>query len=202
MKPCALSMQIATVLPTLQGWCTLEKALALADAVLELKPDIVVELGVFGGSSLIPMALACKQLGRGTVVGVDPWSKSASVEGYDAANAEWWGKLDHDAIMQGFLDAIAKLELTQRVVVKRLKSDDFPPPTVIDLLHIDAQHTDQAVRDVERFVPHVRKSGLVCVDDIEWSGGGVRRAVDLLLTMGFVQLYPIGTGAMFKRVKK
>ena len=40
--------------------------------VLALRPAVVVEIGVWRGSSLLPMALALKELGRGQIVGVDP----------------------------------------------------------------------------------------------------------------------------------
>ena len=45
----------------LEGWCTDNKASILIDLILESKPTIIVEIGVFGGKSLVPMAFALKE---------------------------------------------------------------------------------------------------------------------------------------------
>jgi hypothetical protein len=46
----------------------------------------------------------------------------------------------------------------------------------------------------------VRVGGLLFADDLNWTGGGVLRAVAKLKTMGFIELYRLDTGAMFQRV--
>lgn len=203
MKTETLFQQITQVLPTIPGWCELEKAHALAAAVVGLRPDVVVEVGVFGGKSLLPMALACQAVGRGVVWAVDPWSAAAAVEGYEGANKQWWGSLNHEEIHQGFLRRVRELGVGEQVVVHRAKSDDVTPPEVIDILHIDGQHTDQAVRDANRFGRRVRVGGLCFVDDVEWvnetTGYGVKRGVAALRALGFAELYPVGTGACFQR---
>ena len=205
MKHDQLFNAITGVLPTLPGWCELDKAHALAAAVLTLRPRVCAEIGVFGGGSLIPTALACQAVGSGHVVAIDPWSAAASTEGYEGPNKEWWSKLDHEAIYQCFGRNVQTLGLTDRVLIQRAKSDDVTPADVIDLLHVDGQHTDQAVRDVQRFAPKIRNGGLCFMDDIGWvnetTGAGVQRAVEALLKLGFVELYKIGTGACFQRVK-
>ncbi len=78
------------------------------------------------------------------------------------------------------------------------------PMQEIDLLHIDGQHTEQAVKDVDRFARNVRRGGICCMDDIEWANDGdqqVKAAVERLKELGFVEKYPVGTGAMFVRTK-
>ena len=189
------------------GWCPLEKALDLAATVVALRPKVVVETGVYGGRSLLPMALACEAVGCGTCIGIDPWSPQASGEGYDAENAAWWGKLDHEGVRASFYANMALLGVKDRIVVHRMKSDDAPVPEVIDLLHLDSQHTEQAVREVNRFAANVRVGGVVVFDDIEWQNSGdmpVKRAMKTLIPMGFVELYrrvqPNGNWAAFQRV--
>jgi predicted O-methyltransferase YrrM len=63
----------------LPGWCTKEKAYTLASLVIGTRPAVIVEVGVFGGRSFLPMALALKELGKGMAIGIDPWSPAASV---------------------------------------------------------------------------------------------------------------------------
>lgn len=200
--PIPLSARIAALLAGPlkgQGWCTPEKGNDLALAILKTKASVVVEIGVLYGSSLLPMAMACAEQKRGIVIGIDPWSAGASIEGADPVNAEWWGKQNHEAIYQTFLAHIQTQGLEQYVRVIRSKSDEVTPPDEIDVLHVDGNHFEQAVRDIERFAPHVTKSGFVFIDDLEWSSGAPRRAADNLLAMGFVQLFKRDTGAMFQR---
>lgn len=189
------------------GWCPLEKAMDLASTVVALRPKISIDIGVFGGKSLLPMALACEAVGNGVVIGIDPWDIAASTEGYTGENANWWGKLDHEGIYQGFMANVDRLGLKNRVAIERAKSDDAAVPKIIDLLHVDGQHTDQAVRDVKRFATKVRIGGVVCLDDLEWQNDGVKSvelAVAALLPLGFVELYrvsqPNGSWGMFQRI--
>jgi predicted O-methyltransferase YrrM len=182
------------------GWCSPEKAQILASIVLAIRPATSVEIGVFGGRSAIPIALAHKYLGFGNMVAIDPWSKEASIEGYQGQDKEWWEKIDHDKIYEVFMRQVTERALENVTTVLRAKSDDVQPPTQIGLLHIDGQHTEQAVRDVQRFAVNVVRGGFVVTDDITWPGGGVQRAVSFLKSIGFVHLYELGTGAVFQRL--
>lgn len=201
----ALLEKIDEVMLTLPGWCEPEKAHALAAAVVTLRPKTCIEIGVFGGKSLIPIALALQHVGGGHVIGIDPWTNEAAVEGYDGANADWWKSVDLEAIYQKFQVDVQRLGLGERVVAIRAKSDDVVPAVRVDLLHVDGQHTEQAVRDVRRFGKGVRIGGLCFMDDIQWvnssGGAGVARGVAALLELGFVELYQIGTGAVYQRVR-
>ena len=82
----------------------------------------------------------------------------------------------------------------------RAKSDDVEPPAIIDLLHVDGSHTIQAQRDVERFAPNVRPGGIVFLDDIHWAGGGVEKAMEKLMSMGFRHLSSRDTGGFFEKI--
>lgn len=184
-----------------QGWCTPAKANDLSLAILKTNAKVVVEVGVFFGSSLLPMAMACAEQKQGICWAIDPWDREAAIEGYDGENAEWWGnKVDFEHVHRTFLNYIDSLGVRDYVRVIRRKSDDVIPPHEIDLLHLDGQHTDQTIKDVERFASKVKCGGFVFVDDLKWQGGGVGRAVEKLLTMGFVKLFDRDTGAMFERV--
>ena len=194
-----LHSRIAALVPSISGWCSVEKANDLALAVIKLRSSVTVEIGVFGGRSLLPMALAHAEQDHGGVWAIDPWQAAASVEGYDPVNAEWWSRVNHEALYQQFLGHLKAHGVEKFVKIVRGKSDNVTPPEVIDVLHLDGQHTDQTVRDVERFASRVRPDGFVFVDDIHWSGGGVERGVARLLTMGFTQIFVRDTGAMFQR---
>lgn len=176
---------------SIPGWCPESKAQELAKIVVARQPKLCAEVGVFGGKSLFPMALACRANGGGRVIGIDPWNPLASQEGYSGINAEWWGKLDHEGIYQSFLANLQLLGLGQWVEVRRMKSEEFKPTQPLDLLHLDGQHTEAAVREIRRFTPHVPLGGVVILDDLGWQNDGqfpIAEAVKLLLTLGFREL--------------
>lgn len=197
-----LMMQIEALLsPTrqpfvLDGWCDVEKAQALASIIIGLRPKVTVEIGVFGGRSLIPMGMAHSLVG-GYVLGIDPWAKGASLEGMDGANKEWWGAVDHEAIYQSFLRA-ANREIAQGYIqVARNTSDNAieSTPSVIDLLHVDGNHSAQAVKDVDNYATRIRPGGILVMDDIEWASEATARVTAL----EFNFLYTLGTGAVFQK---
>lgn len=186
--------------PRLEGWCSWDKAIALMSTTWALRPAVCVEIGVWAGRSALPVALALRENGHGVLHCIDPYQPAASAEGYDTANADWWTNVaNHQYAKNQLDDLVNKAGLFRSVRIHARKSDDVQPPDMIDLLHIDGQHTAQAKRDVERFASRVRVGGIVFMDDVSWANSGVghvRGAVDALASMGFQKLYGIyGKGA-------
>jgi len=182
------------------GWTSQEKARTLAAIIVALKPEVTVEIGVYAGRSAISMAMAHRYINHGKVIGIDPYSKEAATEGYEGDHKKWWDEnvnLDH--IHALFIDTVKHYGLDKHITLIRAKSDDATPPDSIGLFHCDGSHTDQAVRDVERYASKVPVGGVVVMDDIHWPGGGVLRAVTALEQMGFVKLYDLDGGAVFQR---
>lgn len=190
------------LVPTLHGWATPAKSITLASAVLALRPDIIVEVGVWGGKSLFPMALACKEIGKGTVIGVDPWSPAASVQGQTLENQKWWSEQPHEVVYRDFLQKRGELGLNEIVKVERMTSDYFDPPKRIGLCHLDGNHGPQAAKDAEKFGPLVQIGGLLFLDDVNWSEGHVMRAKAHLNAIGFVDLFALDTGVMMQRISR
>jgi len=192
---------IDRLVPSLVGWCSVPKAFTLARAVLAMRPDVTVEIGVFGGRSLLPMALAHRQIGKGKIVGIDPWSASASIVGQLCPNdAVWWGQCDHEQVYKEFMGKVEMLGLQKWVNIIHKNSDEVEPPQIIDLFHLDGNHGEQAHKDAQRFAPNMRVGGLCFLDDIEWTGGGVKRASQFIESIGFVELFRQDTGAMYQRI--
>lgn len=197
-----LFLRISQIVPQCHGWCSVEKAHALAATVLALRPEVSCEVGVFGGKSLLPIAMAHREIGKGIVWAIDPWSADASVKGMTGKDAVWWGReCDHEAIYQDFIRKVETTGVANFITIKRAKSDDVEPPKNIGLLSLDGNHGEQAVRDADRYCPRVKVGGCVSLDDLDWSQGFVRKAEKRILEIGFVELYKLGTGAMFQRVK-
>jgi len=187
------------------GWCSFEKAATLAAIMVVFRPKVVVELGVWKGGSALPIAITLRQLGVGQLIAVDAWSPDASVSGQEAIHSKWWGEtmgLDgHEQAHGIFLKRLAAHGITsESCSVRRQRTDEAEVPTVIDVLHHDANHGPQVVLDIERWAPSIRVGGLLIMDDLDWPGGHVVRARDRALELGFVELYPLGTGCVMQRV--
>lgn len=163
---------IAVALDSMPGWCTPAKARAMAELILETEPDVVVEIGVFGGRSLLTQAMAAQLVGHGRVYGIDPWRREACLEGKnDPANDAWWSSINIEDIQRQCVDAIWRYNLQHHAIVLRAHSADvadlFP---IIDILHIDGAHSELAsVRDVTNYLPRVRPGGHIWFDDTDWA---------------------------------
>lgn len=195
--------RVEQIVPPLDGWCELPKAEALAAMVIALRPKVVVEIGVWGGRSLLPMALALEQIGTGIIIGIDPWKPEESVIGQvNPADAQWWGTVaPHEEVYKRFVNNVAALGLNKVVRIVRSSSSAAEVPPVIDLIHIDGNHGEQAYRDILRWSQAVRVGGICVLDDLGWAGGAVMRGAGWLKENGFVELYPLGTGAVYQRLK-
>lgn len=159
----------------LQGWCSNEKAEFLIDLIALTQPKKVVEIGVFGGKSLIPMACAVEAFSdKGIVYGIDPWSADASAVGMEDVNATWWKKVNYESILSHMMGCIHAWGLQSTIKIIRKTSADADPIPDIDLIHIDGNHSDEAsLIDVTKWVPLLKRGGLIIFDDINWSNSGI-----------------------------
>lgn len=158
----------------LEGWCAESKASILIDYVLNMQPDTIVEIGVFGGKSLVPMAIALRANGKGRAYGIDPWSPIESVQGMDEVNRNWWISLDHQRILNGLIEKISQFGLQDQISLIRATSEGAPIIYDIDILHIDGNHSEEtSYFDITKWVPQVRQGGIVILDDITWMINGV-----------------------------
>lgn len=174
------------------GWTTPNKAQILASAVVALRPEISIELGVWAGKGMISLALAHKHIGKGTVYGIDPYSAVESAKGQvSEADKNWWIKVDHNAMYNAAASNINKFGCQNVCRLLRMKSDDFQSPSNVGVLIIDGNHGDQAVNDIKRYAPKVSVGGLMFLDDLNWAGGSVIKGIQLLPSIGFKELYQI-----------
>jgi cephalosporin hydroxylase len=199
-----LLQQIWAIKPKLDGadWCDKAKTETLVSLVIGYRPAAVVEIGVFGGGSLIPMAMAMKRIGGGAVFGIDPWSTADAIAGQtQQVDRDWWASIDMDGVYQRFLANLKASGSEEVTKIIRRKSNEVEPPNAIGLLHVDGLHNDQAVTDVVRFAPKVELGGFCVSDDSRWHGGGPARAEQRLVQLGFKKRFDIGTGAAFQRIR-
>lgn len=180
-----LKQRVSKVLPTLEGWCSQEKAMNFIDLVLEVKPEVCVEIGAFGGSSVFPVASALKFLGNGTLIAIDPWDKIECIKYFDpiedAEHLKWWGNLNINYIYYAYLNMLKKNGLEDYVVTLRSTSENaISHIDTIDILYIDGNHSELvSLLDVELYLPKVRDGGYVWYNDAPWPDR--QEALELLL---------------------
>src|SRR5579885_3326462 len=97
-----------------EGWCSVEKMEKMVEeARLALLDSgdlfLGVELGVFAGRSLIPIAdLLHSENVEGMIYGIDPWATAEATKGYSEEHEKWWREVDlpeflkrsHDLVRQ------------------------------------------------------------------------------------------------------
>jgi predicted O-methyltransferase YrrM len=181
--------QVKVILPSIHGWCSYEKAAKFIEIITEQKPQLCVEIGVFGGSSLIPQALALKPH-SGVIIGIDPWKNDAALESMiDEANKKWWGDLNLEQIYSHCKENITKYKVQSNCKLIRDKSENVVSTfqdNSIDLLHIDGNHSeDLSYKDATLYLPKVKSGGFIFFDDIYWTEGDnyatTRKAITYLL---------------------
>lgn len=174
---------IGAVLSTLEGWCTQRKALRLIELIMDSGAKDVLEIGVFGGASLIPMALALKDC-RGTVVGVEAWDANvATSEATTEENDKWWHDIDICKIKAGFWDSVKRYELFGIIKILEMDSDRAYECLSngnrrFELIHVDGAHAEnQALRDVRSAMSILGRKDIIVLDDIEWPTVEAARAL-------------------------
>jgi hypothetical protein len=159
------------------GGATLVKALLLSELIVHGRLTRVVEIGVYRGRLLLPLALTAKWRATGEVIGIDPYSAQAA-EQHDAHACsldlkKWPHEIDWDGVYTGVHSTIVSHELQRWCRVLRQRSEDAAQQFAtesIDLLHIDGNHDRASViRDVELYLPKVKTGGYIVLDDASWS---------------------------------
>ena len=181
---------------SIEGWCTKEKAIKM----MEFIPDnsrLAVELGVWGGRSLLPIAMKCK----GDVYGIDAWNVDASLEGKnDVANDEWWSNINYNK-MYTYTHGLMMEHNCQNVKLLRMKSKDavklFENDS-IDFLHQDSNHSEEvSCEEVELYYSKVKPGGIWCFDDTNWPT--TQKAQNILCTKGYEEVFDSGSWKIYRK---
>jgi hypothetical protein len=189
----------------LWGWCSLEKAQEIIKCILELSEEQeelnCLEVGVFGGKSLIPFSLTLKFLSRGTVYGIDPWNTQDALTGYDhPSHQQFWGTVDLENMLNVCCNAIEDLSVYEYTKLIRSTSDDAPAIENLSVIHIDGQHTVQVLKDINKYASKVVLNGYCFIDDVDWSED-TKKSIKLIESYGFEMVKNVDASILFKRVR-
>lgn len=195
---------INNILPTLEGWCTKDKALTMYNTILTIDKPLCVELGVFAGRSLVAIAKASKKQ-NGISYGIDAWSKEASLSGSnDALNDEWWGNIDYEHFYNYTKNVLKDANVDDICFILRNKTSDVIDrfkDNSIDFLHQDGNHSEEiTTEEVNRWYNKVKLGGYWAFDDSDWPT--TKNAQKLLITKGYKLLSENdGKWQLYKRVR-
>lgn len=166
---------VKRLLAEVPHWCTEQKAEWIYNKVIEKRPALCVEIGVFGGGSFFAFALAMKKIGYGLLVGVDPWCEEAALQGIGDDFAR---KTDFEEVYQNFMKVREREKLIGFTHVFRERAENIDwffennyhtELLEIDILHIDGNHSTEAVtKDLIHYIPRVKYDGIIILDDINW----------------------------------
>ncbi len=179
----------------IEGWCTKEKALKMASLI---NPnDFCIELGVWGGRSLLPMCFMTKN----RVIGIDAWSKDSALEGENSeVNDEWWSKINYEKMFSYTKELLTKYKCNNSRLI-RAKSNEVHnnfKDESIDFLHQDSNHSEIiSCQEVELYHKKVKKNGIWVFDDTNWDT--TQKAQKLLESYGYKEIYDSGSWKIYKR---
>lgn len=209
MIPLPLYREIQLAIEGMEGWCSLDKAVDLADWVFRAKPAIAVELGVFGGKSLVPIALALRHIGDrlygkdGVVYGVDPWHVGPALEGDNGKeNDDWWrNKVNLHDIHRLCMESLWKQNLDTHAVILRTTGEMAAPmfrDGSVGFLHQDSNHSELvSCRQVKLWAPKLTQKAHWILDDADWPSQAA--AIRLIEELGFERIGGTDKYFVFRR---
>ena len=167
--------QTLLTVTNLQGWCSKEKAELIMEVIKKNKCQICVEIGVFAGASLFPIAKTLQYNGSGIVYGIDAWRAEESVKGFITSDKHylWWNKLDYNCFYKQALDLVIKHHFQSLCQIIRLSSQEAVslfPEDCIDFIHFDGNISEEgAFRDVVTYLPKVKEGGYILLNNADGS---------------------------------
>ena len=166
-----------------------------------------VELGVYGGRSLLPVSLAMKAINTNPlIIGVDAWNLSNTKEGTadptrDVHRDDWWSRIDHTFMYKYTIQLMMKYNL-DNVKLYRISSLDFHDMVEdksLDMLHQDGNHSQEiSCKEVELYHNKVRKGGFWIFDDTDFNS--TKAAQTKLESYGYSCIHDAGGWKCYQRI--
>jgi len=192
----------------LQGWHSQHPY--LTRAIAEVRPSIVVEVGVWKGASVVTMAKEIQRLNLDAVViAIDTWLGSSEHYLWEKFIPDLDFEFGYPRLYHKFAANICNEGLQQQVVplpldsingFQLLKAKGIRP----DVLHIDAGHDYLSVMaDLKAWWPQLTPGGVLIGDDYfkSWLGKGkwpeVRQAFDEFFAANPHPLFESGDGKCY-----
>lgn len=151
------------------SWCSEEKVHLLMDLVEREQPENCVEIGAFTGSSILPVAVALKYVGRGHVTAIDAWSKKIATKHLERndSNRAWWARVDMKGAKKACQQLLKKWSLDNCTLIAQTSRKAAKNISDIDFLHLDGDYSERgAAEDVKLYVPKVKQGGYILISNL------------------------------------
>jgi predicted O-methyltransferase YrrM len=163
----------------LRGWHSAEESKLYNKFISGLKNGIIVEVGVFGGASLLGVISSCQKT-NSHIYGIDPWEKIEIANGvpmpkdkkeiYRDSIKDIRLNLEKIIKAENYSNNVTLIRDFSRNAVKKFKNKS------VDIVFIDGDHAYNSVyEDLGLWLPKVKPGGIVWGDDFCW--GSVKMAV-------------------------
>lgn len=157
---------------TVFGWQNNAQKNWYRNAVNKISNGIIVEVGVFGGASLLSIVDVCVK-NNNKLYGVDPWELANTANGKKLSQQEW--KIYKNKLLsvrKNLENIITKLNYSNTVsLVKDFSpkaSDKFEKDS-IDLIYIDGDHAYKSVlADLNGWMVKLKPGAFIWGDDFNW----------------------------------
>jgi hypothetical protein len=146
-----------------------EKTSLLMDLIRMIQPELSVEIGVFLGSSILPILSVVKYLQNGTVAAVDAWSNAEAVKNleYDDPQYSFWSQVCMETAYQTFVSKLKTLSLQNRCTIFRTTSETAAQFfETIDFIHFDGNDSEKGLlQDLRFYLPQVKSRGYILLSN-------------------------------------
>jgi predicted O-methyltransferase YrrM len=154
------------------GWHSPEESAFYNRLVQKLDHGTIVEVGVYGGASLLGVIDSCIQTGS-HIYGIDPWEKVESANGMKMSDIQKRTYRDKIKSIRISLENIIKAEHYDEYItliheLSESASQQFDDASV-DVIFIDGDHSYDAVyNDLSVWLPKLKTHGTIWGDDFGW----------------------------------
>jgi hypothetical protein len=156
---------------SIPGWCSQEKALVIMDLIHNHQFQTCVEIGVFSGSSLFPIAKTLQYKGSGVVYAIDAWKREVAVKDMPKSKPELeqWNQLDWNQLYKHVCQLIHQHHLQNHCQTIRQPSEEAVQlfdKRSIDFIHFDGGYgVDTAYQDVTLYFPKLKNNAYILLSD-------------------------------------
>ncbi len=170
------AMKRQVLLALEKSWCSQEKGTLLMELIVLEEPQTCVEIGVFEGASLLPIASSINFLKRGLLFAIDAWSNAEAIKFMEAndPNRAWWSTVNFEVAYNNLQAMLKRWDFNSFCrVIRKPSNQAISEVNEIDFLHLDGSFTKEgSLNEVELYLPKVKKGGYILLSNALLSSQG------------------------------
>ena len=186
----------------IDGWLSRSEAELLYNLAHNADGPIV-EIGSYLGRSTSALALGSLSGRKQVIYAIDPFIGTGGGNRQTSLNNDPSTLAPTPAMLRSNLDSVG-VNGTVRIISKRSEEAIGDVPASISLLFVDGQHDYESVcKDLENYLPRIKRGGFVVLHDVTNADMGVVRAVEDKLVSRPNQwrsIDRVGSACIFRRV--